>query len=238
MKRQTGLSLVELMIAVTLGLVLSSAAISAFISVKKVNNTTSGSAGLADSGRFAFDQLGMGLKSAGYLGCSTSSQARVDLSTTLPVLVTDVGEALGGYEYTGTGIGGNFALVTPMSRRAVRQLGHQRHPWGLMDAGVFSASVSGGAIGNPIAGSDAIAMHESPVGDYAGLSNGRRERGGEQRDHDTGHGRPQHRFCECDRRGRLTDCGGRQLPVSRGVLGFLHCRRFSTSVPRCCSSIW
>ena len=165
MKRQTGLSLVELMIAVTLGLVLSSAAISAFISVKRVNNTTSGSAGLADSGRFAFDQLGMGLKSAGYLGCSTSSESRVDLSATLPVLVTDVGEALGGYEYTGTGIGGTFALVPPYVKAGgagnwvtSATLG------GLLDAGVFSASVSGGAVGNPIAGSDVIAMHESPVG--------------------------------------------------------------------------
>src|ERR1700761_6408828 len=98
MKRQTGLSLVELMIAVTLGLILSSAAISAFISVKKVNNTASGSAGLADSGRFAFEQLGIGLKSAGYLGCSTSTEARIDLSTSLPVLVTDIGEAIGGDE--------------------------------------------------------------------------------------------------------------------------------------------
>jgi type IV pilus assembly protein PilW len=165
MKRQTGLSLVELMIAVTLGLVLSSAAISAFISVKKVNNTTSGSAGLADSGRFAFEQLGMGLKSAGYMGCSTSSEARVDLSTTLPVLVTDLGEPLGGYEYTGTGIGGNFALVTPYVKAggagnwvASATLG------GLLDPGIFSAAVSGGAVGNPIAGSDVIAMHESPVG--------------------------------------------------------------------------
>lgn len=166
MRTQRGLSLVELMIAVTLGMLLSSAAISAFISVKKVNNTTSAVAGLADSGRFAFEQIGSATRMAGYLGCSASTGARVDLATALPVLVTDVIEPLAGYEYTGTSASGAYTLTPPYVNAASRgNWASSATLGGNLDPLIFAAVVAAGSsVGAPIAGSDVLAMHSSPVG--------------------------------------------------------------------------
>jgi type IV pilus assembly protein PilW len=163
---QRGFSLVELMIAITLGLLLSSAAISAFISVKKVNNTTSGVAGLADSGRFAFEQIGSAARTAGYLGCSASSDARIDLATTLPVLITDVGEPLAGYEYAGTGSSGTYTLRPPYVTAASKaNWASSPTLGGTLDSHIYSALVAvGSTVGSPIAGSDVLAMHASPEG--------------------------------------------------------------------------
>jgi type IV pilus assembly protein PilW len=165
MKHQHGFSLVELMIAITLSLLLSGAAISAFLTVKKVNETTSGVANLADSGRFAFEQLGSAVRSAGYLACSASTDARSDLAAALPVLVADVGEPLGGYEYIGTGATGSFALAPPYAQASAKT------KWaaspilgGNLDALIYAASASGGAVGKPISGSDVLVTHESPIG--------------------------------------------------------------------------
>ena len=165
MKNQHGFSLVELMIAITLSLLLSGAAISAFLTVRKVNDTTSGVANLADSGRFAFEQLGSAVRSAGYLACSASTDARSDLSAGVPVLVSDVGEPLGGYEYIGTGTSGAFALAPPYAQASANS------KWaasptlgGNLDALIYAASVSGGTVGKPISGSDVLVTHETPVG--------------------------------------------------------------------------
>jgi type IV pilus assembly protein PilW len=145
---------------------LSGAAISAFISVKKVDNTTAGVAGLADSGRFALEQIGSASRTAGYLGCSASSDARIDLPTALSILVTDAGEPLAGYEYTGTGPSGAFSLTPPYA------IASSKAKWassatlgGTLDPLIYGALIaSGSTVGSPIAGSDALAMHSSPVG--------------------------------------------------------------------------
>ena len=170
MKHQNGFSLVELMIAITLSLLLSGAAISAFLTVKRVNNTTEGVANLADSGRFAMEQLGSAVRSAGYLACSASTDARSDLSATLPVLVSDVVEPLGGYEYINTDASGSiatgtFALSPPYGQASsgnkwatAGTLGNH------LDALIYNASVTGGTVGKPISGSDVLVTHESPVG--------------------------------------------------------------------------
>jgi type IV pilus assembly protein PilW len=165
MKHQHAFSLVELMIAITLSLLLSGAAISAFLTVKKVNDTTSGVANLADSGRFAFEQLGSAVRSAGYLACSASTDARSDLATGLPVLVADVGEPLGGYEYIGTGATGTFTLAPPYAQASAKTKWAASAALGCsLDALIYGASASGGTVGKPISGSDVLVTHESPIG--------------------------------------------------------------------------
>jgi len=162
---QRGISLVELMIAVTLALMLSGAAISAFLSVERVNSTTAGVAGLADNGRFAFEQMGSAVRTAGYLACSASTDARIDLATTLPILVTDIGEPLAGYEYTGTNASGAFTMAPPYGpASSASNWGSAPTFGGHLDALIFAASAGTGSVGKPIAGSDVIAMHGSPVG--------------------------------------------------------------------------
>ena len=164
MKTQRGFSLVELMIAVTLGLFLSGAAISAFMSVKRVQNSTSGVATLSDSGRFAMDGVGQGVRSAGYFVCTPSSNARVDLPTGLGTLLTDLAEPVSGYEFNNSGPGTTVTLSPPYSPSAgaanwltSAQLGNA------LDPQVYNAAVSG-TVGRALPGSDVLAVHESPVG--------------------------------------------------------------------------
>jgi type IV pilus assembly protein PilW len=164
MKAQRGFSLVELMIAVTLGLFLSGAAISAFVSMKRVQSSTSGVATLSDSGRFAMEGLGQGVRSAGYLVCTPTSNARVDLPTSLGAVVSDLGEPLGGYEFNGSGPGTTVSLSWPSTPSSdpttwltSTQLGNA------LDPKVYNAAVSG-TLGRVLPGSDVLAVHETPVG--------------------------------------------------------------------------
>lgn len=164
--RAHGFSLVEFMIAITLGLLLSGAAISAFVSINGVRTSTSGNAGVADAGRYALDGLGQALRSAGYLACVQSAKARVDLSTTLDPLLIDLAEPVSGYEYSATAPGATYTFATPVSpASAVSQWVSSAALGDQLDAAVFNAKVSGATTtGRPIAGSDVIAVHETPVG--------------------------------------------------------------------------
>lgn len=65
MSRQNGLSLVELMIALLLGSLLTIAATQLFLVNRQTDNLQMGIAGVQDSGRFAFDFLSRSLMEAG-----------------------------------------------------------------------------------------------------------------------------------------------------------------------------
>ncbi|AUM11956.1 PilW family protein [Ketobacter alkanivorans] len=66
MIKQKGLSLVELMIALLLGSVLTIAATQLFLVNNQTSNLQLGIAGVQENGRFAFDYLSRSLMSAGY----------------------------------------------------------------------------------------------------------------------------------------------------------------------------
>ncbi len=67
-KKQKGLTLVELMIALALGLFLSGAAIMMFVSNKETALLQEQFARLQESGRFALDRMVKGIRSVGYNG--------------------------------------------------------------------------------------------------------------------------------------------------------------------------
>src|ERR1700679_2775263 len=70
--RERGFSLVELMIAVTLGLLLIGAVTAIFLGSRQSYHTTNGTSTLTDSGRFATDFVNRALRSTGFIGCSAS----------------------------------------------------------------------------------------------------------------------------------------------------------------------
>ncbi|WP_428244084.1 PilW family protein [Gynuella sp.] len=70
-RNQTGLSLVELMIALTLGLVLTGGVIMTFISTKGMYTTQQGLSQIQDTGRLAVEFLEKDIRMAGYMGCAT-----------------------------------------------------------------------------------------------------------------------------------------------------------------------
>ncbi len=68
--KQAGLSLVELMIAITIGLVLMTGVVQMFISSKTVFTTQQGLSRLQETGRLAVEFMSRDLRQAGYVGCA------------------------------------------------------------------------------------------------------------------------------------------------------------------------
>src|SRR5665213_983667 len=127
MKQSRGFSLVELMIAVVLGLLVTEALVSMFVGVRSASRTTSGVASLSDSGRYALNTIEQSVRGAGQMACnSTAPMAVAGTSITRQIsllnagaspLISNVGgplagvsplpggEPLAGYEAVGTGPG-------------------------------------------------------------------------------------------------------------------------------------
>lgn len=69
-RRQRGVSLVEIMIAITVGLVLTAGVIQVFVSNKQIYRVQEALARLQENGRFAVDFLTRDVRGAGFLGCA------------------------------------------------------------------------------------------------------------------------------------------------------------------------
>ncbi len=123
----SGFSLIELMVAVTLGLMLTLALISVFVGTRQAYQSTTGVASLADEGRFTLDTIAQIARGAGYIGCTPAAETTVDgivsytvdnavLNSSAAPLPYDFQLGVGGYEATGTSPGGALTVsATPAS---------------------------------------------------------------------------------------------------------------------------
>ena len=75
MRRQSGVSLVELMVAMLLGLVLSLMLGYAYLAHHRTGQAGEASSSLQQNGRMAFELLGREVKMAGFSGCGYASQS-------------------------------------------------------------------------------------------------------------------------------------------------------------------
>ena len=73
-QRTLGFSLVELMVALTTGLLVAAVIATMFASNARTFAVTSGVAELQEAGRNAFDVLQRDVRMAGYQGCDSSGQ--------------------------------------------------------------------------------------------------------------------------------------------------------------------
>lgn len=78
MKRQKGLSLVELMVAMVLGLLVVGAVIELFISSRQLYRVQDVKARMQEDGRYALHYIGEFLSRGGYRGCESVSQQQSD----------------------------------------------------------------------------------------------------------------------------------------------------------------
>jgi prepilin-type N-terminal cleavage/methylation domain-containing protein len=69
-KRQDGFSLIEVMLALVLGLILTGGAISLFIANKQSYRMAEALARIQETGRYAIDAVGEDLRMAGHAGCA------------------------------------------------------------------------------------------------------------------------------------------------------------------------
>ena len=72
-RRQSGLSMVELMIALTLGAILLAGVVQLFVTTRRSYSSNTAVDQLQESARFALNFLGGAVRQAGYLGCSNSN---------------------------------------------------------------------------------------------------------------------------------------------------------------------
>ncbi|WP_455210275.1 PilW family protein [Kaarinaea lacus] len=69
-QKQSGMTLIEIMIAMTLGLVLTGGVIQLFLTSKQTFRMNEAMAAVQESGRFAMDSISRDLRMAGYQGCA------------------------------------------------------------------------------------------------------------------------------------------------------------------------
>ena len=116
MRRIRGFSMIELMVAVVLALIVTAAVLAVFVASRQSFNSTSGTAALADGGRFALDFIQNSVRSAGYMACNTTQRQISILQTAPSPMVANFTQALTGYEANNTAPGGAFtATASPVS---------------------------------------------------------------------------------------------------------------------------
>lgn len=171
-----GFSMVELMVAIVLGLLVTDAVVAMFVGVRSASRMTSGVAALSDSGRFALDTIEENVRGAGNFACNSTAPVTVagtqmvrviSLLTPTPTtpLVSDYTEPLEGYEAVGSNPGQTVAIANAPAGGAAQgdwvttnALGNQ------LDGALIAPPLPVGQaapVGSLVTGSDVIVIHES-----------------------------------------------------------------------------
>jgi type IV pilus assembly protein PilW len=113
-QNQTGLSLIELMIAMLVGLILIAGVLSIFISSRASYGINGAVGQIQENGRFALDFIRKDTRMAGYMGCAKSSPEVFNalnppFDTSLPY---DFTTGITGFEYTGTAPGDTYNIAS------------------------------------------------------------------------------------------------------------------------------
>jgi type IV pilus assembly protein PilW len=154
MNRVRGFSMVELMVAITLALIVTTGVISVFVGSRSAYQATSGTAELTDGGRFALNFISNSLRSAGYMACTTASNMQGILNVPITPLPYSFNEALDGYEAVGTGIGAAYAVA------AAPVAGGDGNPAHWITSGP-SPNLDATLIGLPLTNNDILAVRST-----------------------------------------------------------------------------
>ncbi|MDO8825285.1 PilW family protein [Methylophaga sp.] len=101
-KKQQGLSLVELMVAIVLGLILVAGIIELFVNNRQVYRVQDAQSRLQENGRYAMTVLTQSIERAGYLGCATRSALNINNMLNTPNdYLWDITTPIEGQEATG-----------------------------------------------------------------------------------------------------------------------------------------
>lgn len=121
LRSQAGVTLVELMVALLLGLIITSGVIQIFISNRATYAFNEGLARIQENGRSAIDALTYNVRMSGFLGClsaATTVHNNLNSSTTLAF---NFEEGIRGYEGDDSGVGAVIAptVTNPANATAV-----------------------------------------------------------------------------------------------------------------------
>ncbi|HEV7614486.1 MAG TPA: PilW family protein [Steroidobacteraceae bacterium] len=117
MTRTRGFSIVELMVAITLALIVTTAVVSVFIGSQSAFRSTSGTAALSDSGRFALRFIENAVRDAGFMSCGSSTRTISNLNPQPTSLYYAPGPTgffppMAGFEAKNTGVGNAYTAST------------------------------------------------------------------------------------------------------------------------------
>lgn len=112
-QRCAGFSLVELMVALVLGLVIMAGVLSIFVGMSQSVRTETAISRLQENARFGLEKLSVDVRQAGFTGCVSTINVLLDTTAASysPALY-DLSRALSGWEYTGTGPATTFTSTT------------------------------------------------------------------------------------------------------------------------------
>lgn len=155
--RQLGLSLVELMIAMTLGLIVLAGVLSLFMTNKQSYTLENAVAQIQEGGRFSLDFMRPQIRQAGYTGCANQSiwsNPNVNLLKS-PADIYNFAQAIQGYDYKNTGT--NSIYTIPTESPALDTSAADWNP--VLPANIWSSISS-----KIIPGSDIIMIHSVTAG--------------------------------------------------------------------------
>ena len=151
MKRQSGFSLVELMVAITLALLLTGAVISVFVGSRSAYESTAGVGAMSDSGRMALNLIGESVRSAGSLACNSAMTATSQSLVVNPNQFDRFfGQGVAGFEANGT------TPPAAIAQPAVPVVGATNNWTPNLDP-----TVTGANPGQPVRGSDVLVLRSS-----------------------------------------------------------------------------
>ncbi|MGE5623930.1 MAG: PilW family protein [Bacillota bacterium] len=149
---QDGFSLVELMVAVLLGTILSAGVVSVYLASEKDYGLNNALSEVQKSGRSALSLLEPRIRMAGFLGCRDDVQPQSILKTDLTTY--SLNAPAQGYEYVGTGMGATYAMGTDPPNAAAWS---PSLPPDIRQAIGTDSTAAGAAV----AGSDILLLHEA-----------------------------------------------------------------------------
>lgn len=160
-RRARGFSLVEMMVAITVGLVLISVMSVVYLNSKSSTRRQDQLSNIQQSVRTAFEYLAFDSRMVGHLGCSTR------LDNLAPVgavsLANNFAVGIEGYEYAGTAVGGAFTMTSSTPTDTTTASAWSNSP-GATTAVIPLSAISGGAAVGLTPGSDVLIVRSTAVG--------------------------------------------------------------------------
>jgi type IV pilus assembly protein PilW len=153
MRSQGGMSLIELMIAMVVGLILMAGVLSIFISSRQSYGVNGAVGQVQENGRFALHFIKYTSRMAGYLACGGGSTIANHLNTpTATTLPFDLATPITGFEYSGTAPSDTYNITaeTPAPVGS--------GSWSPTLASNFPTT----GLGYPIPGSDILVLRYTP----------------------------------------------------------------------------
>ncbi|HEY0819752.1 MAG TPA: PilW family protein [Rhizobacter sp.] len=165
----TGISLVEMMVAIAIGLVITAVMSVVYINSRSAGNRQTQLSGMQQSVRMAFEYMAFDARMVGHLGCFTRHSPTELVLSSPADISNNFRLGVEGYEYMGTGPNNTFALPSALPADTTSASSWTNSPTATT-ATVPLASISGSSTVGLTPGSDILIVRSAGVGRPVRLS--------------------------------------------------------------------